>query len=250
MSPARERQVWPALFAFLLLAACGDGRVAGGYDDVENPAIRVSLADAEGKPYGAAVLSLYARYQNPFNDSLPLVSLASSGESITLPDSTVRSAFARARARGTRSPSPDTLEFNLIAEAPGGEAYEGGFALIRRISGWSFIRRSGAIVSYADANGVLVTSARLLAPVLGQRGQIGLKGLELGLKRIFVPGTPYVASLEADSAFTFTHIAAGSYELKAIAADDKVYTAADSLTTGTSYSASDWSEAEVIWIAP
>jgi hypothetical protein len=248
MSPAFA---WRTILALtpILLGAC-DGRLAGGHDDVDNPAISVSILDTAGNAYGAAEINLYARYQNPFNDSLPLLSIPSSGDPVNVPDTLVQSAFARAQTRGTPSPAADTLEFNLIARAPGGEAYLGGYALIRYFSGWGFIRRTEGFIIYGDAKGVLASGVRLSAPILGQRGQIGPKGMELGLKRVFVPGSPYAAILSADGSFTFGHIAIGRYELKAIAADEKVYTAADSLVPGSDYTSSDWSEADVIWVSP
>jgi hypothetical protein len=237
--------------AVFLCADCGDGPVAGGHDSVENPSVSVSLLDSAGKPYGAASVSVYARYQNPFKDSLPLLSIAGSGDSaVKVTDTALQSAFTRAKTRGTPSPSADTLEFNLLASAPGGEAFSGGYALIHTLTGWTFIRRTGSDIAYGNAKGILAGSARMQAPILGQRGQIGSKGLELGLKRVFVPGSPYAALLSADGSFTLDRIAVGRYELKAVAADDKVYTAADSLTAGSDYSASDWAEAEVIWVSP
>ena len=248
MNPAIARRAILSLVALLSIAC--DGRLAGGHDDVDNPAIRVSLADPAGNPYGSAVVSLYARYQNYFKDSLPLLSIATVGDPVKVPDTVLQSAYARAQTRGTPWPAPDTLEFNLIATAPGGEAFLGGYALVRHLTGWGFIRRADGYTVYGDANGLLAGSARLSAPILGQRGQVGPKGMELGLKRVFVPGSPYAAILAPDGSFTFSHIAAGRFELKAVAADDKVYTAADSLVAGQDYNASDWSEAEVIWVSP
>jgi hypothetical protein len=234
----------------LFLWACGEGRHVGGSDDVQNPAVAVALKDGEGNPAGGT-LSLYARYQNPFKDSVPLLAIAAvSGGTATVRDTAVTAAFARAQARGTPTLSADTLEFNLVAAAPEGEAFLGGYALIRRPAGWDFIRRSNGDVEYPDAQRTLRSEARMPAPVLGQRGRIGARGLELGLRRVFVPGSPYAAALAADGSFTLARIAAGRYELKAISADEKIYTAADSLEAGAGYDASDWSEAEVIWVAP
>lgn len=234
----------------ILACACGFGCMAGGTDDVENPSLQVSATDAAGKPYGSAVLNAYARYQNPFTDSLPILSVAADGKPAPIPDTAVISAFARAHERGTPTPAADTLEFNLVAAAPGGEAFLGGFALIKRPTGWGFVRKTGGIIAYPDGRGVLPAEARLTAPIAGQHGNVGAKGMELGLKRVFVPGSPYAAQLASDGSFALAHIAAGRYELKAVSADDKIYTAADSLTAGSDFSASDWAEADVIWVVP
>lgn len=234
----------------LLLSAC-----LGGSDDVQNPAVSpnpaltVSLTDGSGNPAGGT-LGLYARYQNPYKDSVPLLALPIGGDTVRLEDTLVAAAFARAKARGTPTSSPDSLEFNLIAASPAGEAFLGGYALIRRESGWDFLRRAEGQVWYPDGKRNLRTGTRVLAPVLGQRGRIGARGLELGLKDVFVPGSPYKAALAADGSFTLAHVAAGRYEVKAISADEKIYTAADSLQAGTDFQAADWSEADVIWVAP
>jgi hypothetical protein len=253
MIPRRSSRARAAVRAIigcaLLLSACDQG----GVDDVQNPSVAptvsVSLTDDAGNPARGS-LRLYARYQNPFKDSVPLLALAVSAGSAAMKDSAVLAAFAQARTRGTPSPSPDTLEFNLLAEAPAGEAFLAGYALIRRPAGWDFVRRADGNVEYPDAKRVLRTDARMPAPILGQRGRIGARGMELGLKRVFVPGSPYAASLEADGSFTLARMAAGRYELNAISADEKIYTAADSLEAGAGYDASDWAEAEVIWVAP
>jgi hypothetical protein len=237
------------LFSAWGLSACGDNQVAGGYDDVENPSILVAVADSTGLSAGAGTVSLYARFQNPFQDSLPILALPAK-DSLRLRDSTVREAFARARELGIPFPSVDTLGFNLIAIAPSGEAFLDGYALVRKADVWAFRRLSPGSVAYPDAQGVLSSRPILRAPVLGQRGQIGPKGMELGLKRVFVPGSPYKAELAGDGSFVIARIAAGRYELKAVAGDDKIYTALDSLAAGTDYQASDWSEADVIWVTP
>jgi hypothetical protein len=254
--PPLFRRAARAAFACAWLACAGlFPGCLGGSDDVENPSalpdpsVSVSLLDAAGNP-AAGTLSLYARYQNPFKDSVPLLSLPVSGGPAKVEDTLVAAAFARARARGTPSPSADTLEFNLLASSPGGEAFLGGYALVHRPAGWDFIRRADGGVLYPDERRILRTEARMPAPILGQRGRIGPRGLELGLKNVFVPGSPYKAALDADGSFTLARIAAGRYGLKAISSDEKVYAAADSLEAGAAYDGSEWSEAEVIWVAP
>jgi hypothetical protein len=262
VKPARGSlsRAWPSTGALsagaglagaLLLAAC----VLGGVDDVPNPSavpepsVTVSLADGAGNPAGGT-LNLYARYQNPFKDSVPLFSLPVTGDTARLEDTLVAAAFARAQGRGTPTASADTLEFNLLATSPAGEAFLGGYALIRRQDGWAFMRRAEGRVWNPDGKSNLRTEARMPAPVLGQRGRIGARGLELGLRSVFIPGSPYKAALEPDGSFTLARMAAGQYELKAISADEKIYGAADSLRAGTEYQGTDWAEADVIWVAP
>lgn len=246
----RTRRLPAALALGALLTACGEGRLSGGYDDVENPAILVALSDASGKVPSAGALRLYARYQNPLLDSLPLLEVAGNGDSLVVEDSAVRAAFARAQSLGIPSPGKDTLEFNLIAAAEGGESFLGGYALIKRTEGWGFIRRVGNEVDYPDAKGVLARTHRLAPPVMGQTGSVGAKGVELGLKSVFIPGSPYGALLAGDGTFGMARIARGRFELKSVSSDEKVYTAADSLEAGAGYTASDWAEADIIWVNP
>lgn len=236
------------LFA-ALLGACGDDKVAGGYDDVENPAIQASMTDSAGNPYGAATLRLYARYQNPFKDPLPLLTVAvAAAMPATVRDTSVVSAFAAAKARGTPSPGKDTLEFNLAASAADGEAFLGGFLLVRRAAGWQFVRATGKGIQYPDPKGVLAARPMLGKPLSLAKGNVGGRGLDLGLKRIFIPGSPWKSPVAADGSFSLDRLAPGKYGLKGVAVDDKIWSAGDSLTAGSDYPGSEWSEAEVIWV--
>ena len=246
--PAVRSAVLSACIYAALLTACGKDRVAGGYDDVENPAIQVSLVDTAGKPFGAAEVRVYARWQNPFKDSIPTLMRAVGDTGIKLRDTSIAAALEAAKARGTPSPGKDTLEFNLMATAAGGEAYLGGYSLIKGAYGWRFQRRAEGSTTYQGANGLLPAVPVMTAPILAQAGNIGARGLELGLKRVFVAGSPYRSEIAVDGSFRLDRIAKGKYGLMAIAADDKVYSALDSLTTGAAYAGSEWSEAEIIWV--
>src|SRR4051812_32400926 len=106
-------RAWSAvclLFAYGMLggAMLFSGCNLGGSDDVQNPgvaqnpAVSVSLTDGAGNPAGGT-LSLYARYQNPFKDSVPLLAFAVSGTPAKPVDTLVTAAFARAQAQGIPS---------------------------------------------------------------------------------------------------------------------------------------------------
>jgi hypothetical protein len=233
-----------------LLWCCADDKVAGGFDDVENPAIRVSLLDTAGKAYGAGTLRLYARFQNPGSDSIPVIeSPATAGNAVIIRDTALVSAMSKAHSRGTPWPNADTVEFNLSAASPTDESFESGFFLIRNAEGkYRFLRRTGNAMVNADRNGVLETQPILSAPVLTQRGNVGDGGRQLGLKSVFVPGSPYWSKVEADGAFMFPRMAKGRYEMKAVSSDNKVYSAADTLSAGTYFIPSDWAEADLIWV--
>ena len=243
------------LMGALLCTFCAKkDELAGGYDDVENPAIQVSLQDAAGKAYGDGELRIYARYQNPGKDSLPVLQRSiSGGASVLVRDTALVSAMTLAAARGTPWPNRDTLEFNLCAIAPAGEAFLGDFLLVKGPDGIRhFLRRSGSAIVRPDAKGVLAVNPIMAAPVLNRRGNIGLHGAELRLKSMFIPGSPYGAGIAADGSFSLARMAAGKYDVKAVSLDSLVYTAADSLSADAAstaeYAPSNWAEADILWI--
>jgi hypothetical protein len=255
----KARAIW-ALGAFFCIHCADRDQVAGGYDDVENPAIQVSLLDTLGHPYGAGEMRVYARYQNPTKDSLPLLEQSiTAGASALIRDSALLAAMAKAQGRGTPWPSQDTVEFNLTVsapavkaagiETPGGEAFLGDFLLVKGTDGvHRFLRRSAGGLLHADSKGVLAAAPVLTRPVLGQHGGIGERGKQLSLQSVFIPGSPYSAKIAEDGSFGFARMARGKYDVKAVSLDAKIYTAQDSLATGTEYLPSDWSEADILWI--
>ena len=249
LRPRGVPRVLGALSAFLC-AFCAQDKLAGGYDDVENPALTVSLRDTLGKPYGSAEVRLYARYQNPGEDSVPLeIRNVPAGASIKIRDTSLIRAMELSKARGTPWPDKDTIEFNLVASASGGEAFVGGFRLIKGSdTTFRFQRGLGGTFTYPDTNGGLEAFPIMAGPVLDFHGRIGTRGMDLGLKSVFIAGSPYGAKVESDGSFTLARLAAGRYDVKAVSADAKVYTAADSLITGSAYAPSDWSEADLIWV--
>ncbi|MEO6095259.1 MAG: hypothetical protein ABIW76_06175 [Fibrobacteria bacterium] len=239
------------LLTALLCAFCGKPEtVAGGYDDVENPALTVSLRDTLGRPYAAAEIHLYARYQNPGKDSVPMyVRNAPAAKTIAIRDSLILAAMAGSKLLGTPWPSQDTVEFNLVASDPAGETFLGDFQLLKGSNGaFRFQRRLPGSVVYPNSMGTLAVTPTMAGPVLNQRGRIGVRGLELKLKNVFIAGSPYRASIGGDGSFAFARLAPGRYDVKAVSEDAKIYTAADSLITGIEYLPADWSEADLIWV--
>jgi hypothetical protein len=238
-----------------LLAGCGDGRLSGGSDDVDNPALTVTLRSPNGLPYGTGTAAVYARHHNPLRDSAPLLALpVPAGGTISISDSSLLAAMEAAKIRGVPWPNRDSVEFNLVAtdipgQAASGEAFEGGYLLVRvGAAGFQFSRHQGGQIRYPDGKGVLASAPNMAAPILESQGRVGSIGMEVGLKSVFVQGSPYRAEIAADGTFILARLAAGRYELNALSADGKIYTASDSLVTGEEFSPSDWSEAELIWI--
>ncbi len=250
----KARAPW-ALATLVAIGCSKKDQVAGGYDDVENPAIQVSLQDTLGKPFGAGEMRIYARYQNPGKDSTPVLEQTiAPGTAATVRDSALISAMGRAQSRGTRWPSQDTVEFNLNATASGGEAFLGDFLLVKGPDGLHrFMRRSGGSVLHADSKGVLAAIPVMAPPILNLRGNVGARGLQLALQSLFIPGSPYQAKITGDGSFTLARLARGKYDVKAVSLDGKVYTAADSLladsaSAAVEYAPADWSEADILWI--
>jgi hypothetical protein len=252
------KRITPFLIPILILiVACSDnGKLAGGYDDVENPALTLSLKDPQGKPYGAggSEVKVYARFQNPVLDTVPVLTLAPSGAgTVRLDDTVLVAAMRLARARGIPWPTTDTVEFNIVGSAPTAEAYSGNFVLSKSAGTvYGFRQRvDAATVLQADRKGTLSVTLSMGAPILGFHGSIGTRGMDLGLKSLFIPGSPYFAQIASDGSFTLARLGSGKYEVKAMSDDGKVYSAADTLNTDridSGYTASEWSEADIIWV--
>lgn len=234
----------------LLCTFCADGDLAGGFDDVENPALAVSLLDSLQQPFGAGEIRIYARFQNPWKDSLPLIERSvAAGTALTLRDTALVAAMDRAVARGTPWPSRDTLEFNILAAGARAEAFSDGFRMIKTGNGsYRFSRQAGGMTIRAGEKSVFKFDPTLEAAVTGQRGNIGTHGKELGLRSVFVPGSPYRAKIDSEGAFEVPRMARGLYDVKSESTDSKIYSAADSLEAGTEYLPSNWSEADLIWV--
>jgi hypothetical protein len=237
--------------ALLFLFSCSQERVAGGYDDVENPALTLALKDPQGNAFGSGEVKVYARFQNPALDTLPLVNqLTSANGTLTLSDSTLVAAMAKARDRGVPWPTADSIEFNIVSKTASAEAFTGNFILARTLGTTYRFRQKmeGTTVRYPDAKGLLTAAPTMKPPVLNLQGNVGPIGQEVMLVTLIIPGSPYLAPIADDGSFTIARIAAGRYDLKGMSSDGKVYGAENLLDTDSSYSAANWSEVDLIWI--
>jgi hypothetical protein len=242
-----RRRLLPILAMWL--ACCGDERMAGGSDDVENPALHLSLLDSLNNPYRQGVLQVYARYQSPLSDSLPALSLPVNPQAATvITDSVLLEAMNLAKKRGIPW-NRDTLEFNVVAVSPEQEAFGGQFWLVKEKPGrYAFRRYLGKQTQFPNARGVLSGKMTVLPPVPDYRGQVGAKGLELDLQSVFIPGSPYHSPVAAGGGFALPRMAAGKYQVMGVAKDSTVFMALDSLDTDSAFAPSTWTEAEIIWI--
>lgn len=235
-----------ALAALALpLAACFDDRVAGGTDEVENPAFTVSLYDGSGRVAGEA--RIFARFQNPVKHAAPLLTLPAAGQGAVVTPKSLLAAMDSAAAAGVPWPHRDTVRFNVLGSHGTGEGFAADFLLIRTASDTGFTR-VGDEPSGHRGKYVLAYTMPLQAAVTAYRGSVGTRGKELGLATVFVPGSPYQAPVAADGRFTVARMASGRYDVKALDKDGKVWSAQDSLSTDVPFAPADWSEGDIIWV--
>jgi hypothetical protein len=237
------------LIAALALCACFEDRLSGGTDEVENPALTVVLRDGAGSPT-SGTLRIYARFQNPSRDSVPVLSAPAAGASgLEVRAKSLVSAMEAAASRGIPWRNRDSVSFNIVGSTSSDEAFAGDY-LLRKDGGgtWTFRRVKPPEGTGPYAGPSLSTRLDLAAAVLGYKGTVGDKGLALGLKTLFIPGSPYHAAVGSDGAFTLPRLAPGRYDVKALDAEGKAYGALDSLDTDAAFAPVDWSEADLIWV--
>ena len=228
-----------------LIAACADG----GTDEVDNPALNVTLRSSGGEGL-AGTVSVFARYQNPSRDSLPVLTLpAGEKGGAVIPAETLLAAMEAASLAGLPWKSRDSVAFNLVGSAGAQEAFRAEYLLLNDTAGGSLaFERILPPEGGPFPGGSLSTSLPMNPAVQAYRGSVGADGVALGLDVIFVPGSPYKAAVAADGSFSFSRIAAGRYDVRALDGDGKVYGPADSLATDSAFAPEDWSEADIIWI--
>jgi hypothetical protein len=236
----------------LVAMACFDDEVAGGYDDVENPALSVAVLGPQGQPALSARVELFAQWQNPLQDSQPLLQVDAVQGKAIVRDSQLVVAMRSLHQRGTPWPSADTLAFQLVARLDNQESFESGYLLLRNAQGaYQFYRQQPGGLLSGEKN-VLATTSTLSSAIIPFEGTVGEVGQSLGLKSVFVAGSPYRAQVDAQGRFQFARIAGGRFDLKAQASDGKVYGAPNAMQTDAAipYQAQDWVESDVIWISP
>ncbi len=248
------------LLSVTFWSACSDPRVAGGFDDVQNPALTLALQKTDGTASSDAELRVFARFQNPTIDTIPLLErMVQSGHTAVLTDSDLVQSMRAAVARGLVWPNGDTVEFNVQARnlassdsALRGEAFVADFRLARSVGTvYQFSRSAGDLGTPSNLHlGNLAFTMTTKIPVPNFRGSVGTRGKELSLTSVFIPGSPYWCSVDTAGNFVFPRLAQGRFAVKSMSRDGKAYGAADSLNTSAAYTATDWSEANILWIKP
>lgn len=249
------------LYACIHWIGCSDNRVAGGYDDVENPALSLAFQNESGKTFNQGTVKVYARYQNPALNDKPIFASIINATGITkLHDSDLVKAMTSAATQGITWPNKDTIGFNILFQSvelsstTAYETYEPDFIAIRNPSTnlYQFQQiKPNSKVLYPNLKGQLEINLPATSPALNLKGSVGTNGLDLNLKTVFISGSPYWATINADGSFSLNQLAKGKYNVKALSTDNKVYTASDSMDTqsSTPFNPSNWSEADIIWIS-
>jgi hypothetical protein len=234
----RRAPAWAAALGALALfaASCSDNQVAGTSSGVDNPALTVSFASSGAAARVTGDLSVYAADQNPAIDSKPLVTINVKNSAFTLiSGDDFRRAQQASAKRGSAKPGAaklaaavgaagagDRTVFNLVLTT---EDRNGGieFGLVYDSVARVFTKRDSSVRSVALETKPLVRYQARVAkePVHGENC------------RVFVPGTPYLASL-VDSQFVFVDLPQGLLPLRLIGADGGIYPVPDSLNTADS----------------
>lgn len=233
-----------AALAGLLLASCGNDRLAGTSSGVDNPQLTVGFRDQAGNAMQVTGdLEVYSRDQNPALDPRPLWTIQvrnTAVANLTGDDfRRIREAIATRIATGLSKSGAGSSK--AIAETGGSASVIGAdtvattFNLLIRTESRSgdmlmelrydpvtraFSRAGGPAVSNVDAHPVPLIryDARLARSDTAEPG------------RVYVPGTPFVATL-VDSAFAIGALPPGVFPMRMLTPDGYVYSIKDSLKT-------------------
>jgi hypothetical protein len=176
-------------------------------------------------------------------DDLPLAAKDfSGGTQVTFTPEEMDAALKQAMLRHGKDSSKlgdTTVHFNLVAVSGDLETFVPGFSY----------RRSGKTVGFFKLEGKSARdigkdhgSYKLPKAVKGFSGRMGLFGISKSIDYIFVPGSPYQASIKQDSTFTMPQMSPGSYNVIGTDMESKkLYKSDDTLNTSdASYSAKAW----------
>lgn len=226
-----------SIVAIFTLTGC-----LGGSDGVENPKMELNFSPTDGSA-AAGRVSLYGKSMNPVQDSTPILTKEFTGGTyVEFTPEEMDSALHRILAdqgKDTTALKDTTLHFNVVAKADDREAFVGGFSY----------RRSGDVVGFAktegsaqSAYGRFKSAFNLPKAVKGFSGRMGIYGITLGIDYVFIPGSPYHASIGKDSSFTMARMSEGTYGIIGADKDSSLlFESSDSLNTSdTAYSAKAW----------
>jgi hypothetical protein len=203
---------------------------------VDNPSLTVSFAASGKAARVTGDLNVYTADQNPAIDPEPLATIKIKNSAFTVltgddfrraqqaaakRGASKRSIAKRAVAGGTVG-TEDRTVFNLVltTQDKNGSIELG---LVYDSAARVFTRRDSSLRSVA-------LEAK---PLIRYQARIAKEPVHGGDCRIYVPGTPYLATL-VDSEFVFVDLPQGMLPLRLIGSDGEIYPVPDSLNTADS----------------
>jgi hypothetical protein len=231
LRPAASLQILLLHFAFFIsifLAGC-----LGGSDGVENPKLTFNGQSDDGSAVTGLRVAIYAKNQDPVR--VPeLMRLDVSGH---------KASFSPEDIAFILHAADTVFDFNVVLISGERETFSSGYRL--RVSGKRMgFSRVGPDAKPLDGGyGSVVETMVLRKAVQGFSGKVGKVGAALGLDYVFVPGSPYHATV-TDSAFTVARMAPGIFDLVGADQDSsKFFRSVDSLNTAdTAFTAKSWGE--------
>ncbi|MEO6098312.1 MAG: hypothetical protein ABIW76_22620 [Fibrobacteria bacterium] len=235
-----------AAFAALLLAYCGENRVAdgGSSSGVDNPSLTVGFVDAFGTPLPiSGDLDVYTADQNPAVDPKPLLTIKIKNSDFT---KLTGSDFTRLQILSS-SASPSSLSklsASSSAGAEGAAGATGARGAAKKAGADSAVTLFNLVLKTLDRTGSLVlgfkydTAAKVFSrvdsgkslsrfhlqprPLIRYAAQVAREPVHGKTGRIFVPGTPFLATL-VDSVFVFEDLPEGKFPLHLLSGNGNVY---------------------------
>ncbi len=224
------------IFIALVLALSGCGsRLAGNSTGVDNPEIVVAFRDSTGMALRVTGdLNLYSTEQNPTVSPEPLwtkklyenaiIKLSAYDISQINKAAAKIGATKTAAAKISAGSSEIPFAFNLQLKT---EDHKGQFA---------FGLVYDSVAKIFTQPGMPSGSAPLsrlemqVHPLVRYQAQISKDSLGSTLNRVFIPGTPFQATL-VNNVFTFEDLPQGSFPLRFLTADGHVFAVKESLDT-------------------
>ncbi len=225
-----------------LFSACGDTQVAGTSSGVDNPSLTVGFRDASGTALRiTGDLNVYAVDQNPAVDPQPLVTIKVknsaftnlTGEDFKRLQLTAGKQSAQALAKPAAAALPAA---NSTGNTGKGDSTSTSFNIVLKTQD-----RTGSLViglkydssarEFSRVGGAALTRLDVQPrPLVRYQAKLVRDSLHGNAGRIFVPGTPFLATL-VDSLFVIDDMPEGIFPIRLLTADGKVYPIGDSLDT-------------------
>jgi hypothetical protein len=219
--------------------------VAGTSIGSDNPGIELAFAGRGPEENNYYDLQVYPLEHNPYVDSLHLYGIRFRYE----PSWFVHGEEILYAFQGDERYTGDTsFAFNLLVTNGETETVQGQYRITLEeeiLAKLERIDSSGAVMR--DEDGILHDTMDLERPVYNYRGNIGDSGMALGINRMFLPGTPYLADVDNAGDFTLAKLARGVYRVRGLTASGQLFDLPDKLNTSDTFTASDWRKPDILY---